>query len=266
MWKPNKSFPLQIAFGYNLYKSNRKQTNTTAQPLHGYQEFALRFSYLCSNYIILHSISSAPSLLAFRTSKISKEASIFQNQILQRANMRWLRNRISLIKITFYILYSMYACIMDFKSPALPWYVFLWASLTFSLNSSTINWLHSLVWRGYSFLNDYLFLYPFKIKISLNVLVQRNDRGKKGSKDWRKGHPGTASPRDLSSLQTPNPTVAVAKRTLMPGTWCSCSLGVSASPWPMQMQMLGANHQTKLWHSGGQLAEGLKEQRGITIP
>lgn len=109
MWKPNKSFPLQIAFGYNLYKSNRKQTNTTAQPLHGYQEFALRFSYLCSNYIILHSISSAPSLLAFRTSKISKEASIFQNQILQRANMRWLRNRISLIKITFYILYSMYA-------------------------------------------------------------------------------------------------------------------------------------------------------------
>jgi hypothetical protein len=46
----------------------------------------------------------------------------------------------------------------------------------------------------------------------------------------RKGHPETASPRDLSHLQTPNPnTIADAKKRLLTGVWYGCSLRGSTS-------------------------------------
>jgi hypothetical protein len=67
---------------------------------------------------------------------------------------------------------------------------------------------------------------------------------KKWSRDWRKGHPETTPARDPSHLQTPNPdTIADAKKCLLTGAWCGCSLRGSNSTWLIQMQVLTANHQ-----------------------
>jgi hypothetical protein len=46
-------------------------------------------------------------------------------------------------------------------------------------------------------------------------------------------------------------TVAVVRRRLLTGTWCGGSLGDLVSNWPMQMWLLGANHQTEHSKSGG---------------
>jgi hypothetical protein len=45
------------------------------------------------------------------------------------------------------------------------------------------------------------------------------------SRDWRKGHPETAPPGDLSHIQPPNPDIMVDDRKcLLIETWCGCHL------------------------------------------
>ena len=54
----------------------------------------------------------------------------------------------------------------------------------------------------------------------------------------------------ILSADTKPDTVAIAKRYLRTWTSYDCYLGVSASNWPIQMWMLGANHQTELMGPG----------------
>jgi hypothetical protein len=68
----------------------------------------------------------------------------------------------------------------------------------------------------------------------------------------------------ILSINTKPNTVAVVKRHLQTRTKCGSSWGGLTSNCPMQMQMLGANHQTELREPGG--GAGLEEQRGIATP
>jgi hypothetical protein len=50
--------------------------------------------------------------------------------------------------------------------------------------------------------------------------ITGNAGTKNGIRDWGKGHPETASPRDPPYRQTPNPTIiADAKKGLLTGAW-----------------------------------------------
>ena len=64
--------------------------------------------------------------------------------------------------------------------------------------------------------------------------------------DWRKDHPETASPRDPSHKQPPNPdTIMDANKCLLTGAWYSCVLKGSASVWQIQRWMLSGVHWTE---------------------
>jgi hypothetical protein len=52
------------------------------------------------------------------------------------------------------------------------------------------------------------------------------------------------------STDTKTDTVAIAKRHLMIGTWCGCSMGVSASNGPVQMWILRRSRQPELRELG----------------
>jgi hypothetical protein len=62
----------------------------------------------------------------------------------------------------------------------------------------------------------------------------------------------------ILSADTKPDAVAVAKRCLLTGTWCSCSLGGLSSNQPIQMLMLSANYQTELRDPG----EGVGRKTG----
>ena len=60
----------------------------------------------------------------------------------------------------------------------------------------------------------------------------RSYRDKVWSRDWRKDHPDTAPPGDLSHIQPPNPdTIVEANKSLLTGDWYSCLLWGAASAW-----------------------------------
>jgi hypothetical protein len=75
-----------------------------------------------------------------------------------------------------------------------------------------------------------------------------------------KGDPETALPRDSFHLQTPSSdTIGDAKKHFLTGAWYSCPLRVCARSWPIQMQILTANHQTEPWDPSGR-ARGRTEE------
>jgi hypothetical protein len=82
------------------------------------------------------------------------------------------------------------------------------------------------------------------------------DRNKKWNRDWRKSYPEIDPPRDPSHLQTPNThTIADAKKHLLTVPWYGCSLRGFTSIWPMQMQILTANHCTEPGDPNGKSRE-----------
>ena len=87
---------------------------------------------------------------------------------------------------------------------------------------------------------------PISKILTQNCSYLKEMQRQKWSRDWRKGHFKTAPPRDPSHLQTLNPdTIGDAKKCLLPGAWYGCPLRGSFSTWPIQMQILTANHWTE---------------------
>jgi hypothetical protein len=92
-------------------------------------------------------------------------------------------------------------------------------------------------------------------------------RDKVWSRDWRKGHPETAPPRDPSHIQLPNPdTIVESNKCLMTGAWYSCLLRGSASAWQIQRWMLVVNHWTEHRVPNGGSRERTKEAEGVCSP
>jgi len=59
-----------------------------------------------------------------------------------------------------------------------------------------------------------------------------NPQVRKCSKDWRKGHPETATHKNPPHIQSPNPVIiGNAKRWTLTGVWYSCPLRGSARAW-----------------------------------
>jgi hypothetical protein len=83
----------------------------------------------------------------------------------------------------------------------------------------------------------------------------------------KKGPPGDCHTwGSILSADTKSNTVAIAKRCLLTGTWCDYFLRGSDSNRPMQMWMLGANHQTGLRDSYSGAGGRTRGAEGISIP
>jgi hypothetical protein len=87
------------------------------------------------------------------------------------------------------------------------------------------------------------------------------------SRDWRKGHPETASPGYLSHIQTLSPdTIADDKKCLLTGTWYSCLFTGSVRTWKIQRWMLPANHCTEHGVPNGEVRERTKGVEDVGNP
>jgi hypothetical protein len=95
------------------------------------------------------------------------------------------------------------------------------------------------------------------------------------SRDWRKGHPKTVPPENLSYIQSPyTDSIVDAKKCMLrsaSGVWYSCLLRGSVRVWQIQRGMLAHNHWTNHKVSNGRVrkkaegAEGVCNLMGRTI-
>jgi len=82
-------------------------------------------------------------------------------------------------------------------------------------------------------------------------------QNKEWNRDWRKGHPVTASPGNPSHMQSPYPvTIADVKKSLLTGARYGCLLRVCARALLIQMRMVTANH----WPEQGDPNGGVREK------
>ena len=78
------------------------------------------------------------------------------------------------------------------------------------------------------------------------VFLSKERDKKKWNREWKNSLPETTPFRDPSHLQTPNSdTITDAKKHLLTGAHYGCYLLGSTSTWPIQMQILTANHGTE---------------------
>jgi len=111
--------------------------------------------------------------------------------------------------------------------------------------------------------------------VDTSVLLQKGEQNTHGrryrdkiwSRDWRKGYPETALPKDSSHVQLPNSdTIVGANQCLLAEAWNSCLLRGSASAWQIQRWMVSANHWTEHRFLNGGARERTKVVEGVCSP